>query len=750
MKMRIIFFLLLSVKGLTAQSLDTLGRERYLMAEKLKWRNISKHVFNEHISPRWKSDNSGVWFIEDFTDGYRYCMIDFNDMIKRYVFDHKVISEQLNEQFDLETNPYGLGLVDLNFLSDKIITFIINGEKYRYDLGTQAITKKEIEKVNELEAASPDGKWIAYTKNYNLYIKQRDRDEEIQLSTAGRKHHEYASRYGWFDKMEGENGDRPERLSVQWSPDSKRIFCNIVDTEHASKMYMLDNSIDSLYRPKLLSYYRGSPGDTNIVYYKPVVFDIEKREEHKIEIDPVPHFTGIYPTWGNEGKKLFITHWDRGFKRVSISEYDLNEGYLKEIYSETSDIGIEFSSFVPYYSSEHDAFFFTSEKSGWKQLYRLDIDSGKVIPLTKGAYFIDEVIHVNEEDGLIYFTAAGREHDHPYHNYLYQVGIDGQQLEQLTTEKGHHEISMSPDGKYFVDNFSSFDQPTRTYLYDSALENNRLQLSQANTKYLDSLGWQPPQAFKIKANDDKTDIYGVIYKPTDFDAKKTYPILDATYTGPHTSRFPRSYFSTLRSNSPAFAELGFVVIQVDGRGSNRRSKAFRSYSYKNLGGGLDDHVTAIKTLSKKYVWLDTTRVGIFGHSAGGYDVGRALLAYGDLYKVGVASSGDHDHRMEKAWWPEMYMGWPVDEIYHTQSNITNAKNLKGKLLLVHGALDDNVNISATMKLSEALIRANKEFDLLVFPSQRHGYYGRYADYFAKKRWNYFVEHLLGKVPRWDY
>jgi len=722
------------------------------MADKLRWSNIFQNVFNIHVTPHWKTDDTGFWYSEFSIEGTKYKHLNFREMKVVDIFDHETLKTKLKEEFDIETDTNKLGLNDLRFLSINTIGFNVSGKKFNYDILKNTLTEKVVtESSNALEAASPDGKWIAYVEDHNLFVRQRDTDTLLQLSTAGEKGFEYASHYGWFDKIEGEHGERPKRLNVNWSPDSKKIYCNIVDLRNASKMYMLDNSIDSLYRPKLLSYYRGSPGDTNIVYFRPVVFDLDRASETKINIEPVPHFMGIYPNWDEQSSELFLTHWERGFRKASISKVNLLNGELQEIYVEDSEIGIEYTAFVPYYSDVNDYYIFTSEKSGWKQLYKLDPKTKEVTSITSGSYFIDEVEHIDEGKKIIYFTASGKEKDrHPYHMHLYRVNFDGSNLKLLTPENAHHDISMSKDGSYFLDNYSTHDQATTTVLRDTDQGKVSATISEADISYLDNLNWRAPQAFSVKAGDGVTDIYGVLYLPTDFDSTKSYPILDASYTGPHTSRYPKSFYSTIRSNSPAMAELGFVLIRVDGRGSNNRSREFRCYSYKNLGGGLDDHIVAMKTLAKKHSWIDLERVGIFGHSAGGYDAGRALLAYPDFYKVGVASSADHDHRMEKAWWPEMYMGWPVDETYDKQSNITNAKNLKGKLLLVHGALDDNVNISATLKLSEALVKANKEFDLLIFPSQRHGYRGKYAEYFAKKRWNYFIEHLLHKTPRWDY
>ena len=335
----------------------------------------------------------------------------------------------------------------------------------------------------------------------------------------------------------------------------------------------------------------------------------------------------------------------------------------------------------------------------------------------------------------------------PYHQQLFSVNLKGK-ISLLTPEKVHHEIDFSPNGEYFTDNASTVQIPTVTTLNKSATGKQLVILTKADVNNIVEKGWEVPEVFSLKAKDNKTTIYGALWKPTNFDPTKSYPVLDATYTGPHTQVFPKSFDRAISYQD--MAELGFLVVAVDGLGTAGRSKAFKNVSYKNMGDNLRDHVQAIKYLGQQHNWVDTTRVGIFGHSAGGFDAGHAMLAFPDFYKVAVASSGDHDFRMEKAWWPEMYMGWPVDSTYNEVSNITMAGNLKGKLLLVHGGIDDNVNPSATFKFAEALIKAGKQFDMLIIPSQRHGYTGQYADYFTKKRWNYFIKNLMGKETQWDF
>jgi dipeptidyl aminopeptidase/acylaminoacyl peptidase len=371
--------------------------------------------------------------------------------------------------------------------------------------------------------------------------------------------------------------------------------------------------------------------------------------------------------------------------------------------------------------------------------------------LAAGDYYVNDILHIDEKGGVVYFTASGKEPGaNPYQQYLYSVSIETNKMQHLTPENLNHDISFSPCGKYFTDNQSTSQQPTTTVFHEASAGKIVTELSKADISALEAINWTAPQVFTAIARDGLTEIYGVLWKPTNFDPNKKYPVIDNSYTGPHTQMFPRNFARVLAVNNQALAELGFVVMMVDGLGSSGRSKAFHDVSYKNMGLSLTDHVLAIQQLAQKYAWIDAERIGIFGHSAGGYDAGHALLQFPDFYKVGVASSGDHDHRMEKAWWPEMYMGWPVDSAYHKQSNVTMAGNLKGKLLLVHGGIDENVNPSATFKLAENLVKADKEFDLLILPSQRHGYTGKYADYFTKKRWNYFVENLLNKKTLWEF
>ncbi|GAB5554568.1 MAG: S9 family peptidase [Saprospiraceae bacterium] len=733
-----------SVFGFTQ---DEISIEDYERAVGFTSQNLyNKKVFNLSIRPNWFADNSGLWYIHQSPEGKQYLKINLLERSKSPLFDHEKLARSLSEVLGDEIKSNNLPLGNIVYKNSRELEVSVKGENYL--LNTTSYTLKELPKAlkaNRKEKASPDQKWMAYTKDYNLFIKSEETEEVIQLSTTGEKGYEYASYLSWADIIKGENGDRPDNFNVRWSKDSKWIFANIVDLRSARKMHLLDWSIDSLYRPQVLSYYRGSPGDTTMVYYEPVVFNVKTGKEIKFGLPRSTHINAIQVIESIESDKVFLAWTTRGYQNYTISSFDLKTKKLTTLYTESSATNID--EFWYDFAEESGYLFFLSEKSGWQQLYRLNLRSGEERMLTQDGYYINNIEKIDQKSKQIFFTASGKEEGrNPYHQGLYSISFDGKKIKSLTKENLHHQINLSPNGQYFVDNFSAVNIPTTTVLRDAQSGETLMEMGKATTPGLTN--WSPPETFTAIARDGKTTIYGAVWKPTNFDPSKSYPVIENSYTGPHTQVFPKSFSNAF--GLQAYAELGFVVVKVDGLGSSGRSKAFHNYSYKNLGGNLEDHVLAIKQLGQKYSWVDTSRVGIFGHSAGGYDAAHALLAYPDFYKVAVASSADHDHRMEKAWWPEMYMGWPVDSAYHLQSNITMAGNLKGKLLITHGGIDDNVNPSATFKLAEALIKADKQFDMLILPSQRHGYRGAHQKYFNKMRWNYFVEHLRGATPIWNF
>ncbi len=707
---------------------------------------FNKKVFNINTQFSWFADSSGVSFFNISKEGKTFNKVDLRKMTIEKAFDHERLAKLLSDSLKKQIKPTELPFTTAKFTDKSHIEFSSEGKDFILDLNTYVLSRKIKAVVNDMEEKSPDGKWIAYSKDYNLFIKSTATGETKQLSKAGIKNYEYASWYGWGEIIEGENGNRPPHFNVSWSPDSKWIGTYICDLRNGKKMYLLDWSIDTLYKPKLLSYYRGSPGDTDMVYMTPVFFNIETGEEMRKDEFRNVNTTGF--EWTKTPGVVYIENRVRGYQQTDLYSFNCNNKVQEVLYTEKSATNIDnYDS----RSIDSNRIIITSEKDGWKQLYLLTIKDKTIKPITNGAYYVNDVLFTDTKSQTIFFTASGKEKDrNPYYQHFYKIKIDGTGLVLLTPENSNHDISISPDGKYFTDNISTMDQPTRSVLRDCKTGKIITELTRANIEALLAMHYHHPEEFTAVGRDGVTTIYGAIWKPSNFDPAKKYPVIDQTYTGPHTYMFPKNFVSGIARSNSALAELGFIVIAVDGLGTANRSKAFHNVSYKNMGKNLLDHVIAIRELGKRYSWIDTTRVGIFGHSAGGYDAGHAVLEFPDFYKVAVASSGDHDFRMEKDWWPEMYMGWPVDSTYNQVSNITMAGNLKGKLLLVHGGIDENVNPSATFKLAEALVKADKEFDMLILPSQHHGYTQKFNDYFTKKKWNYFVEHLLNEKPIWDF
>lgn len=729
-------------------------KEDYARAVGFLWENVNnKKAFNLATLPNWHADSTGLWYTNYVAGSKRYEHVLFKPFQQKLLFDHDKLGGRLSAALNETIDAKALPLENIKYLGPEKLEFTVKGKRFTWnDLTGELVanTEKETER-NPLESKSPDGKWIAYAENYNLFIKSTADGTVKQLSTKGFKNFEYASYYGWSDIIEGENGERPKRFIAQWSPDSKYIQTSICDLRFGRKMYLLDWSVDTLYRARLLSYYRGSPGDTTVVHLIPVVFDIQSGKEIKLNIPRVAHENGYGFQWLKQTGTGLLRYNERGFQKGHLVKVDLVKQYEQHLFTESFNYPTNVDGFSYSLSDKEDHLVITSERSGWKQLYLIDLKTTGMKPLTTGAFFVNYVLDINTKDGLVYFVASGREPNrNPYEQYLYSISLDGKKLKLLTNEPGNHEFTLSPDRKYITDVYSTPQQASKTWLRELKTGKVLLEMSKADIAGLIQMKWSAPDAFSALGKDGKSTIYGLLWKPTTFDPSKKYPLIDNSYTGPHGQIVPRTFLRGVNINNQALAELGFIVMMVDGLGTGMRSKEFHNHSYKRMGYNLEDHVRAIRQLSKQYAWIDTTRVGIFGHSAGGYDAGHAMVQYPDFYKVAVASSADHDFRMEKAWWPEMYMGWPVDSTYHLQSTITMAGNLKGKLLITHGGIDENVNPSATFKLAEMLIRADKQFDMLILPSQKHGYTGQHQYYFTKRRWNYFVEHLLGAKPLWDF
>ncbi|HET9016465.1 MAG TPA: prolyl oligopeptidase family serine peptidase, partial [Thermomicrobiaceae bacterium] len=527
-------------------------------------------------------------------------------------------------------------------------------------------------------------------------------------------------------------------------------------------------------RPVLHSYAYPLPGDEDVPRAAYVIFEAETGRRVPVPDVPAPllyYGSPLRPErvwWSEDGRRLYVVSLGRGYTSYALAVIDAETGASRTLVEEHSDTGVD----------PHPAYggrpiirvldggrrvLWYSQRDGWGHLYRYDGETGALERrLTQGAWAVTDVLHVDERERVVTFTAVGREPGRdPYDNALYRVSLDGGEPVLLTPEDATHQVTASPDGRFFVDSYSHVDLPPVTVLRAADGSVVR-ELERADVARLEQTGWRPPERFRANARDGATDVYGVLILPTWFDPARDgrLPVLDSIYAGPQTNQAPTSFsgYSTTTSvpskerdfwHAQALAELGFAVVMVDGLGMPFRSRAFADRAYRDLGdGGLPDHVAAIRQLAERHPFLDLERVGIYGHSAGGYASAHAILAYPDFYRVAVSSAGNHDHRLDKATWVERYMGLPVGEHYAAQANAALADRLRGKLLLMHGEMDENVHPASTLQLVDALIKANRDFDLLILPNRPHGMGS--DPYFVRRRWDYFVRHLLGAEPPGDY
>jgi dipeptidyl aminopeptidase/acylaminoacyl peptidase len=450
--------------------------------------------------------------------------------------------------------------------------------------------------------------------------------------------------------------------------------------------------------------------------------------------------------WSKNSQSITWEYNQRSHQRYVVFEMDASTGRVREVIDERSDTFIDYSG--KYYRKDledKNQLIWSSERDGWRHLYLIDGSSGNVIrQLTQGDWVVRQVLQVDEEAEMIYFTGSGRDpKEDPYHLHLYRVGLDGKGLTQLTRENANHEITLSKDGAYFIDHFSRQDLPPTTLLKSGKDGSVLMELEKASIDGLKSAGWKAPEIFTAKGRDGKTDIWGLIITPTNFDPNKKYPVIEYIYAGPHSSFVPKS-FSPNYNGLNELAELGFVVVQMDGMGTSNRSKAFHNLAWRNIGdAGFPDRIAWIKAAAKANPYMDLDRIGIFGTSAGGQSSTGALLFHPDFYKVAVSSCGCHDNRMDKIWWNEQWMGFPTGDHYEKSSNVVNARNLKGELLLIVGEVDDNVDPSSTYQLVDQLIKQEKVFEFLMVPGMGHSSGGSYGE---RKRRDFFVKHLLGVAP----
>ena len=585
---------------------------------------------------------------------------------------------------------------------------------------------------------SPDGKWTAFVKDNNVWLRDTKANQEAQLSKDGKADDGYGR--------------------LNWSPDSKRLIAIKTKAGGERKVTLVESSPRDQLQPLTSTYFYLKPGDP-IPLPKPHLFDVETKKEIAVsdELFPNPWSVGN-EHWSADGKRYYFTYNQRGHGVMRLLAIDTDSGKVTAVVNEECKTFFDYTNKLHLtYLDETNEALWMSERDGWNHLYLIDLKTGKASRVTRGEWVVRRVDRVDVKAREVWFWAMGVHADQdPYHVHLCRAKLDGTGFTALTGGDGTHmtfdqnrrpvlNVEFSPDRKFLIATYSRVDLPPVAELRRTSDGTKVCDLEKADAGALLKTGWRYPERFVSKGRDGKTDIHGYIVRPSNFDPKKKYPVVEHIYAGPHDHHVRKSF-------SPApyeqrMAELGFIVVRIDGMGTNWRSKAFHDVCWKNLGdSGFPDRIAWIKAAAAKHTELDLSKgVGIFGGSAGGQSSTRALLAFGDFYTVAVSDCGCHDNRMDKSWWNEMWMSWPVGPHYAEQSNVTQAKNLKGKLMLVVGELDRNVDPASTMQVADALIKADKDFDLLVVPGGGHG--AGEQPYGNRRRMDFFVRHLMGVEPR---
>ena len=627
------------------------------------------------------------------------------------------------------------------------------------DLFDKALVKLAEKRRSDNDVVSPDGKFTVFLRDWNLWIKDLSTGIEQALTKDGVKDFGYATdNAGWI------HSDKPV---LSWSPDSKKIATFQQDQRLVSNMYLVKTKIGA---SELMEWKYPLPGDTAIIRIYRVIIDISgdpKVIRLKMDSDPRRStflddisWNGVFAdvAWSDDNKQLAFVSTSRDHKLAKFRIANCETGEVKDIFEEK--VGTQYESGQDAinwkYLSITNEIIWYSERSDWGHLYLYDAETGRLKnQITSGNYVVREVLQVDQKNRVIYFTGSGKEaNSNPYNRYAYRVDFSGENQLLLTPSSGDHNVNFSPDGKYFIDSYSQPDVPPIIEVSD--LNGTRIAtLEKTNISRLKATGWKPPMLFTVKSANNQWDLYGLLYTPTTLNYKLKYPVVVNIYPGPQGGSVVNWGFSLEGSDCQALAELGFVVMQLEGSCNPRRSKSFHDSCYGNMGENtLSDQISGLKQLREKYKFMDLDKVGIWGHSGGGFASAAAMFKYPDFFKVGVSESGNHDNRNYEDDWGERYVGLENKNDngisnYEQQANQNCAKNLKGKLLLINGGMDDNVPPSNTYLVADSLIKANKDFDYILLPNAHHDY-GKDDYYIMRRRWDYFVQHLLHAIPPKEY
>ena len=794
-----LFILMLLFTGLLCSAQQTpVTTANYELAARFSPKKVNKLVFSTAVNPNWFKNSDKFWYTYQTPEGTFYYIVDPATGAKRPIFDNAKLAAQLTEIVKDPFDAQNIPIQSFKLVDDRKFTFEIKStvdvdvkdektgktkkEKkvhgFEIDIATGNLTEikdyKSPKPYPRWGSVSPDKNYVVFSRDFNLYYmdmenfeKARKNDEdstivEHQLTTEGTQDFGFGSGDNDFYVTEKDKKKRTGAFVV-WSPDSKRFAMVRSNTSKVKDMWVIDVLAEP--RPKLERYKYHMPGESEAPSRHLYIYDMESKsakeikmsafKDQEIRVSTTPQlkkdmFDEIrHNVWLGDNDNFYVSRVSRDLKRVDFCLANVNTDTVKTLVEERLNTYVETRPVRTVNNGKE--FIWWSERTGWAHLYLYDGDGKLKNPITSGEYHVEDVVAVDPVQRVIYFTANAKEKgENPYYTHQYRVNFDGTNLKLLNPGDFNHEANVSDNGKYFVNNYSRVDIAPKSALYDN--NGKKLaDLEQTDLTQLFAIGYKFPERFTVKAGDGKTDLYGVMYKPFDFDSTKLYPIIEYVYPGPQTEAVNASWTKSM-DRVDRLAQFGFIVITVGNRGGHpARSKWYHNYGYGNLRDyGLEDKKVVAEKLAAKHKFIDINKVGIHGHSGGGFMSTAALLVYPDFFKVAVSSAGNHENNIYNRWWSEQHHG-VLEQItekgdttfkYSIDRNSQIAKNLKGHLMLVHGDIDNNVHPANTMRMVNALIKANKRFDMLMLPGQRHAF-GDMTEYFFWRMGDYFSKHLIG-------
>ena len=719
--------------------------EDYNRAYSLRQKFSGYQVYHSDVNPHWVTGTSSFWYLQRTPQGNEYLLVDADRQTRRPLFVRDSLAVQLQQSLGRRVDARNLPLDKGNLeASLDVFRFVCDGYNWRYEIAVNRLTREGkvpprrkgrhwMETDDEKgwgPVTSPDGKYEAYIKNDNIFVRDKASGRERQLSQDGTLSNYYSS-------------------YIQWSPDSRKVLSCRIRPVQKRYVYYVESSPRDQLQPKLHQQEYAKPGD-ELPFKVPCIFHVETGQRCIPETSLFAHqYSLSYLRWDADSKSVTFEYNERGHKTYRVLEFSAEDGKVRTLIEEKEEKYVNYPLIYRNYLQDGKHILWTSERDNYNHLYLYDRTTGRPVrQITKGRWYVRGVQHVDEQNQWIYFSANGMNpKEDPYLIHYYRIGFDGKGLVELTPDEGMHQAWFSSDYRYLVDVYSKVDTPPVAVLRDARTGRQVMPLEQADISRLEANGWRAPEVFSAKGRDGKTDIWGVIYRPTNFDPSRKYPVVEYIYSGPGGQHVPKS-FSSYNWWMTSLAELGFIVVQVDGMSTSFRSKDFEEVCYKNLkDAGLPDHMAWLQEAARRYPYMDLDRVGIFGSSAGGQEAMSAVLFHPEFYKAAYSACGCHDNRMDKIWWNELWMGYPVDSSYIESSNVEQAHRLERPLMLVVGEMDDNVDPASTMQVVNALIRANKDFELVVVPGAGHTMGDNFGEH---KRYDFFVRHLMGvEPPKWN-